>query len=197
MAMGNPAFSNDIFAGYDQVYGATRGAVTMTVQGTIGKSFALLAILSATAIWAWTATAQGELQRDRPAGLGDRRGWSWRSSRSSSRPSRPGPPRSTRPSRGWPSARSRSLIEHSVGVRGAYPGIAMQAVSLTCGTLFCMLFVYATGIDPRSPTSSARGRRGDRGDLPGVPRLDACWACSAVRCRSSARRPRWASASAW
>ncbi|GAC1471839.1 MAG: hypothetical protein NVSMB9_18400 [Isosphaeraceae bacterium] len=37
------------------------------------------------------------------------------------------------------------LIEQS-GIRGAYPGIAMQAVSMTCGTLFCMLFVYATGM---------------------------------------------------
>ncbi|MEA2632976.1 MAG: hypothetical protein QOE66_3195, partial [Chloroflexota bacterium] len=63
MATSNPAFSNDMFSGYEQVYGASKGAATtMTVQGTIGKTFALLAILSATAIWSWAAEARGELQ---------------------------------------------------------------------------------------------------------------------------------------
>src|SRR5262245_5078365 len=33
----------------------------MTVQGTVGKTFALLGILSATAIWSWTQAAHGEL----------------------------------------------------------------------------------------------------------------------------------------
>src|SRR4051794_21621033 len=57
----NPAFSNDVFAGYDQVYGAPRSTV-MTVQGAIGKTFGLLAILSFTAIWSWTAAANHQLQ---------------------------------------------------------------------------------------------------------------------------------------
>ncbi|MGE3818326.1 MAG: Bax inhibitor-1/YccA family protein, partial [Isosphaeraceae bacterium] len=35
------------------------------------------------------------------------------------------------------------LIEHS-GIRGAYPGIALQAVSLTVGVLFVMLFLYGS-----------------------------------------------------
>ena len=49
LATSNPAFNHEMFAGYDQVYGANR-STAMTVQGTIGKTFALLAILSATAI---------------------------------------------------------------------------------------------------------------------------------------------------
>ena len=58
MATSNPAFSNDMFAGYEQVYGAPR-STTMTVQGTAGKTFVLLAILAATATWSWNAIASG------------------------------------------------------------------------------------------------------------------------------------------
>ena len=43
-----------MFAGYDQVYGAARSTVT-TVQGTMGKTFLLLAIMTATALWSWHA----------------------------------------------------------------------------------------------------------------------------------------------
>ena len=50
MATSNPAFSSDIFNQYDSTYGMSRADV-MTVQGTVGKTFGLLAILSATAIW--------------------------------------------------------------------------------------------------------------------------------------------------
>ena len=38
-----------------------------------------------------------------------------------------------------------ALIE-TMGIRGAYPGIALQAVALTCGTTFVMLFLYMTGL---------------------------------------------------
>ena len=61
MATSNPAFSQDMFAGFQQVYGAPRSLVT-TVQGTIGKTSLLLAILSATALWSWYAMAAGQLQ---------------------------------------------------------------------------------------------------------------------------------------
>src|SRR4051812_6798230 len=50
-----------MFAGFQQVYGAPRSLVT-TVQGTIGKTSLLLAILSATALWSWYAMAAGQLQ---------------------------------------------------------------------------------------------------------------------------------------
>ena len=72
MATSNPAFSQDMFAGFQQVYGAPRSLVT-TVQGTIGKTSLLLAILSATALWSWYAMAAGQLQIVRPAGRRHRR----------------------------------------------------------------------------------------------------------------------------
>src|SRR5271157_4846684 len=61
VATSNPAFSKDIFAGYDQVYGVPRSTVT-TVQGTMAKTFLLLAIMSATALWSFFAVASDQLQ---------------------------------------------------------------------------------------------------------------------------------------
>ncbi len=72
MATSNPAFSHDMFAGYEQVYGASR-STTMTVQGTVGKTFVLLAILAATAAWSWNAMASGEIALRRGRRLRDRR----------------------------------------------------------------------------------------------------------------------------
>src|SRR4051794_32319590 len=60
LATSNPAFSQETFAGFEQVYGPSRSAA-MTVQGTIGKTFALLGILTATALWSWNATQNHEL----------------------------------------------------------------------------------------------------------------------------------------
>ena len=62
LATSNPAFANQAFQGYEQVYGASP-STTMTVQGTIGKTFLLLAILSATAIWSWTSTRRATSNR--------------------------------------------------------------------------------------------------------------------------------------
>lgn len=139
----NPAFSNQAFAGYDQVYGASPSTV-MTVQGAIGKTFGLLAILSATFLWSWNASADHQIT---PVVL----------------PAafiaalvlalvtifKPAASPWTAPLyaafEGVVLGTFSYLIEH-MGIKGAYPGIALQAVSMTCGTLFCMLFVYATGM---------------------------------------------------
>jgi uncharacterized YccA/Bax inhibitor family protein len=142
LATSNPAFSNEMFAGYEQVYGASKStATTMTVQGTIGKTFALLAILSATALWSWSAESRGDLQ---PVVL----------------PAaaiggfilamitifRPNLAPWTAPIyaafEGVFLGSLSFLIENSLGRK--YPGIAIQAVSMTAGTLFVMLFVYGT-----------------------------------------------------
>ena len=56
----NPAFGNDAFTNFEQVYGAAP-STTMTVAGTVGKTAALLAVLSATALWSWTAAEAGSL----------------------------------------------------------------------------------------------------------------------------------------
>jgi uncharacterized YccA/Bax inhibitor family protein len=143
LAISNPAFSNDVFAGYDQVYGAPR-SVAMTVQGTIGKTFALLAILSATAIWSWNAAAGNQLQPVVfPAALIG--GFVLAMVTIFKPTAAPWTAPLYAGFEGVVLGALSSLIEHS-GMKGTYPGIAMQAVSLTCATLFCMLFVYATGM---------------------------------------------------
>jgi uncharacterized YccA/Bax inhibitor family protein len=115
----------------------------MTVQGTVGKTFVLLAILAATAVWSWNAMASGQLAFGfligslfagfilamitiaRPAASP----WS--------------APIYAALEGVFLGALSQ-VIELQFHVR--YPGIAIQAVTLTCGVLFMMLFVYATGM---------------------------------------------------
>lgn len=142
--MSNPAFSQNVFAGYGQAYGGTRSTV-MTVQGAVGKTFLLLAVLSATAIWSWMAAFHQQLQPAvlPVAGIGALVLALVTIFKPTLAP--------------WTAPLYAAfegvllgvvsfLIETGLRGRGAYPGIAMQAVSLTCATLFCMLFVYGTGL---------------------------------------------------
>jgi uncharacterized YccA/Bax inhibitor family protein len=142
LATSNPAFSSNMFAGYDQVYGAGRSTV-MTVQGTIGKTFGLLAILSATALWSWSATTNGELQPIvlPAAGIGGfilARITIFKPSFS------PWTAPVYAAFEGVFLGALSCLIERGLGKQ--YPGIAIQAVSMTAGTLFVMLFLYGTRI---------------------------------------------------
>jgi len=133
-----------MFSGYEQVYGASRStSTTMTVQGTIGKTFALLAILSATAIWSWSATLNGQIQGMvlPAAGIG---GFIL-AMITIFKPSLA--PRTAPVYAGFEGVflgMLSCLIENGLGKQ--YPGIAIQAVSMTAGTLFVMLFVYGTGL---------------------------------------------------
>jgi uncharacterized YccA/Bax inhibitor family protein len=147
LATSNPAFNHEMFANYEQVYGATR-STAMTIQGTIGKTFALLAILSATAIYTWTATVNGQLQGVvvPAAGIGG----SILAMITIFRPSlSPWTAPVYAAFEGVFLGALSCLIEKSMlnelG-QPAYPGIAIQAVSMTAGTLFVMLFVYGTGL---------------------------------------------------
>jgi uncharacterized YccA/Bax inhibitor family protein len=139
----NPAFSEKAFAGYDQVYGTTRTAV-MTVQGTVGKTFALLAILSATAIYSWNATASGDMQPVvMPAAA---IGGLVLAMVTIFRPQlAPWIAPVYAAFEGVFLGALSFVIEH-YALHGRYPGIALQAVSMTTGTLFVMLFVYGAGI---------------------------------------------------
>ncbi len=142
----NPAFSNEMFAGYEQVYGTGRSvATTMTVQGTIGKTFALLAILSATAIWSWTAESHGNLQ---PIVLpASAIGGFLLAMVTIFKPSlSPWTAPIYAAFEGVFLGSLSYLIETSMGKQ--YHGIAIQAVSMTAGTLFVMLFVYVTRLVP-------------------------------------------------
>jgi uncharacterized YccA/Bax inhibitor family protein len=131
-----------MFGAYDQVYGVDRSTV-MTVQGTVGKTFGLLAILSATAIWAWSATSQQQLQPIvlPAAGIG---GFILAMITIFKPSFAPWTAPIYAAFEGVFLGALSYLIETRLGK--AYPGIALQAVSMTCGTLFCMLFVYATGL---------------------------------------------------
>ena len=140
----NPAFSSDRFAALDQSYGETRGAV-MTVQGTVSKTFLLLAVLSATALWSWQAASTHQLQPVvlPAAAIG---GFVLALITIFKPTAAPWTAPVYAAFEGVFLGAFSYLIEHSV--RGATPGIALQAVSMTCGTLFVMLFLYASRIIP-------------------------------------------------
>jgi uncharacterized YccA/Bax inhibitor family protein len=140
----NPAFSQDMFAGYDQVYGAPRTrSTTTTVQGTVGKTFLLLAIMSFTALWSWNSVAGGNFS----IGLfiGSAIGGSILAMITIFKPTAaPVTAPIYAALEGVFLGALSQMIEMRFHVR--YPGIALQAVMLTCGTLFMMLFVYQTGL---------------------------------------------------
>jgi uncharacterized YccA/Bax inhibitor family protein len=141
-----------MFAGYEQVYGAPR-STTMTVQGTMVKAFALLAILCATAAWSWNATSQGQL-----AGgilFGSMLGGFVFAMITMYRPTAsPWTAPIYAALEGVFLGSLSQIIDTRFSGALANPargipdmnGIAMQAVSLTVGVLFIMLFVYATGL---------------------------------------------------
>jgi len=142
VATSNPAFSQDIFAGYQQVYGAPRSMVT-TVQGTMSKTFLLLAIMSGTALWAWNAVASQELQLGviPIAGIA---GFVL----AMITIFKPTVAPWTSPVYAAMEGVFLGAISQIVEMKfhKAYPGIALQAVSLTAGTLMVMIFLYASRI---------------------------------------------------
>jgi len=142
VATSNPAFSQDIFAGYNQVYGETRSTVT-TVQGTMAKTFLLLAVMTATALWSFHAVGAGELQRGviPVAGIA---GFILAMVTIFKPTLAPWTSPVYAAMEGVFLGAISQIVEMRFGK--AYPGIALQAVMLTSGTLLAMLFVYANGI---------------------------------------------------
>jgi uncharacterized YccA/Bax inhibitor family protein len=142
VATSNPAFSQDMFAGFHQVYGAPRSLVA-TVQGTMSKTFLLLAILSATALWSWYAMAAGQLQIAvlPAAGIA---GFVLAMVTIFKPTLAPWTAPIYAAMEGVFLGALSQMIELRFGK--AYPGIALQAVMLTVGTLMVMLFVYGSGI---------------------------------------------------
>jgi uncharacterized YccA/Bax inhibitor family protein len=136
----NPAFSQDLWAGYEQVYGAPR-STTMTVQGTVGKTFALLAILAVAAAWSWRETASGSISYG-VVGISVLAGFIVAMITVFKPTAAPITAPIYAALEGVFLGAVSQVVELRYGDR--VPGIAMQAVSLTCGVLFIMLFVYAT-----------------------------------------------------
>jgi uncharacterized YccA/Bax inhibitor family protein len=138
----NPAFSQDVFAGYEQVYGAPRSMVT-TVQGTMGKTFLLLAILSATALWSWNTVASGSLQLG-VVPIAALAGFVLAMVTIFKPTLAPWTAPVYAAMEGVFLGGLSQIVEMQVGK--AYHGIALQAVSLTVGTLLIMIFLYASRI---------------------------------------------------
>jgi uncharacterized YccA/Bax inhibitor family protein len=147
VASSNPAFSQDIFAGYDQVYGVERTRSTATtVQGSVAKTFLLLAILSFTALWSWRSfDPHQSLQLWLPiSGIAGFIVAMVTIFRPSLAPV-------TAPIYAALEGVFLGIISRAYDFAFAAKfqgtsGIALQAVMLTAGTLFVMLFVYSTGL---------------------------------------------------
>lgn len=134
MQTNNPAFSEAISRNFD--YAGTR---TMTIQGTAIKAMVLLAIVMSTAAYAWVQSDRGELGQGVLVGslIGAlvaavitmfKPTWAmW-----------------TAPV--YSACEGVFLGLFSRWAETRYPGIATQAVALTGGVTFLMLFAYVTGL---------------------------------------------------
>ena len=139
--MANPAFAKDTFTQFDPAYVGTR-STAMTVNGAVGKTFVLLAILSATAIWSWNATLNGQMRQEML--IGSAIGGFIVALITIFKPTvSPWTAPVYAAFEGVFLGMLSCIVENYLGRK--YPGIAIQAVAMTGGTLFCMLFLYTTG----------------------------------------------------
>jgi len=128
MRSGNPALRGDIFTG---VRGSDATGV-MTIQGTVNKTFILLFLTVFTAMWSWN-NPQTALPFMFPAAIGGfivalvtifKKEWS----------------AFTTPV--YALLEGVFLGAVSLLFERQYPGIVIQAIALTFGTLFCLLAAY-------------------------------------------------------
>lgn len=134
MKSSNPAFASGAFQQFEY---AAPGSMAMTVQGTVSKTFLLLGILSATALWSWTEAANQTITRELI--IGSAVGGLITALITIFRPT----------FASWTAPIYAALegvllgaLSQILNVR--YPGIAIQAVALTSGTMLIMLTLYAT-----------------------------------------------------
>ncbi|MBL8014007.1 MAG: Bax inhibitor-1/YccA family protein [Candidatus Omnitrophica bacterium] len=146
MKSGNPVLNERVFT---QVGSGVQGDV-MTIQGAVTKTFILLAITLATAVWMWSElmTPQSSLlPYVKPISLVSgilgfvtamvtsfKKEWA--------------------PVTAWIYAVLEGVFLGVITVffNQAYPGIAMEAVALTFGVLFCLLAAYQAGFIRATPT---------------------------------------------
>lgn len=131
MKSGNPALRNDIF----EASRAMRGEDAMTIQGTVNKTGISLFILMVTAMWTWTRHVQGY-----PMGglmlLGGLGGFVVALITIFKKDAAP----YTTPV--YAALEGLLLGGLSASYEARYPGIVMNAVGLTFGTLFALLAAY-------------------------------------------------------
>jgi uncharacterized YccA/Bax inhibitor family protein len=130
-----------MFAGFEQVYGAPRSMVT-TVQGTMSKTFLLLAILSATGLWSFNTTASGGLEFG-VVGVAGIAGFVLALVTIFKPTAAPWTAPVYAAMQGVFLGAISQIVEMKMGQKGPH-GIAFQAVSLTVGTLLIMLFLYGS-----------------------------------------------------
>jgi uncharacterized YccA/Bax inhibitor family protein len=135
MRTSNPALNDKTFRGEGMVIGDT-----MTMTGTINKTGVLLLCAIATAAWAWNTTSQSPDQAPGFALIGAIGGLIVAFITIFKK--------SAAPITGPIYAVLEGLVLGSLSqiFEKAYPGIAIQAVALTFGTLLALLLVYRTGI---------------------------------------------------
>jgi len=130
----NPAFSQSFAQNFD--YAGTRSN-TMTVQGTAMKAFVLLAIMMTTAGYSWTRVAEGSMSIGLAVGSGI--GAFVLAMITIFRPTA-----SPYTSPLYAGLQGICLGAISRIFEARFPGIVVQAVALTGGVTFLMLFIYAT-----------------------------------------------------
>jgi uncharacterized YccA/Bax inhibitor family protein len=133
----NPALGNNTFAGLDY---ATDGSSAMTIQGTVNKSFLLVALVVLGASYTWKQMADGNPAMMAFVIAGAIGGFITAII--------------TVFKKTWSpyTAPLYAILEGlflggiSAMFNAKYPGIVIQAVALTFGTLFALLFAYKSGL---------------------------------------------------
>jgi Predicted membrane protein len=134
MRTSNPALNESTFDTY-----AVAGEETMTIQGTVNKSFILIALVFSTALLSWdfiTGLEGGMIYVIASAIIALIVGLIT----------------SFKPTWSPYTAPAYALFEGvflgaiSGFIDSIYPGIAIQAVLLTCGTFLCLLMAYRSGL---------------------------------------------------
>ena len=138
MRTSNPALNERAFQGERAVLGDT-----MTLQGTVNKTGVLLICVVATAAWTWNLFLHSHSQRNRDAACAYwRHRWAHR---------RDGHDFQEGSGAGITApiyALLEGLVLGSISamLELRFPGIAIQAVSLTFGTLVVLLLAYRSGL---------------------------------------------------
>jgi uncharacterized YccA/Bax inhibitor family protein len=141
--MANPVLNSKTFSGA----GTATGVETMTIEGTANKTGLLLLICLATASWIWTQTYNAI----DPAGALP---WMWGGVLGGlvvAIATRIKPMWSPITAPLYAALEGLALGGISAMYTTAFPGILVQAVSLTFGTLFVMLIAYRSGVVRATP----------------------------------------------
>ena len=136
MQTSNPAFNENLLSHFDH---AGIRSTTMTVAGTAVKTFALLALLVTSAAWSYNESLNGSLSSG--VLIGSLIGGAVLGMITIFKPTIAG---WTAPVYSVLEGIFLGAISHQFDAR--FPGVAIQAVALTSGTLFIMLFLYSSRV---------------------------------------------------